>query len=101
MEEKESKINKSVEGQPNNVVHGIKLKDMLVYLVEHIGWEEMGQRIDINCFNNNPTMGSSLNFLRKTPWAKEKVQQLYIKAVKGQLKPLKKKKVKKWPFLPK
>ena len=89
--------NKPSESQPNNLVHHVKLKDMLVELEQKLGWEEMGRRININCFTNNPSLKSSLNFLRKTPWAKEKVQQLYIAHVKGELKPLPK--IKKWPFL--
>jgi uncharacterized protein (DUF2132 family) len=101
MEEKEFNTVNKKQAQPNNVVHGIKLKDMLTYLIEYLGWEEMGKRVDINCFNSNPSIRSSLNFLRKTPWAKEKVQRLYIDAVKGQLKPVKDRTKKKWPFLPK
>jgi uncharacterized protein (DUF2132 family) len=87
------------EDQPNNILHNVKLKDMLVYLEKNLGWDEMGKRVRIKCFTTNPTMGSSLNFLRKTPWAKEEVQQLYLQAVKGKLKPVAKKTVKKWPFL--
>ena len=64
--------------QNNNLVHGIKLNDMLKYLVKEIGWEGMGQRVDIKCFTNNPSMGSSITFLRRTAWAKNAVQALFI-----------------------
>jgi len=65
--------------QPNNPLHGIKLADILEYLVEYYGWEVLGEKIKINSFNNNPSIKSSLKFLRKTPWAREKVEQLYLK----------------------
>ncbi len=64
--------------QPNNALHGIKLADILDYLVDFYGWEILGQRIDINCFNSNPSIKSSLKFLRKTQWARDKVEQLYL-----------------------
>lgn len=66
------------EHQPNNLLHGVKLVDMLEALVIHYGWEEMGYYIDIRCFNYDPSIKSSLKFLRKTPWAREKVEQLYL-----------------------
>ncbi|KXO00199.1 hypothetical protein LS48_06975 [Aequorivita aquimaris] len=65
--------------QPNNPLHKIKLADILEYLVEYYGWEVLGEKIKINSFNNNPSIKSSLKFLRKTPWAREKVEQLYLK----------------------
>ncbi|OAD92473.1 hypothetical protein A7A78_00750 [Aequorivita soesokkakensis] len=65
--------------QPNNPLHGIKLADILEYLVEYYGWEVLGEKIKINSFNSNPSIKSSLTFLRKTPWAREKVEQLYLK----------------------
>lgn len=65
--------------QPNNPLHGIKLADILESLVNHYGWEELGNRIRINSFTSNPSIKSSLTFLRKTPWAREKVEQLYLK----------------------
>lgn len=68
--------------QPNNSLHGIKLKDMLEKLVDHYGWESLGEQIDIRCFNFDPSIGSSLKFLRKTNWAKNKVEKLYIKTFK-------------------
>ena len=63
----------------NNPMHGIKLADILEYLVDEIGWEAMGEEIKINCFHHDPSIKSSLKFLRKTPWAREKVEQLYLK----------------------
>ncbi len=72
------------EEQPNNPLHGITLEQLLTALVEHYGWEEMGRRIDIRCFNNDPSIKSSLKFLRKTPWARTKVENLYLRmAAKG------------------
>lgn len=65
--------------QANNPLHGIKLENLLNDLVDHYGWEELGQRIDIRCFNHDPSIKSSLKFLRKTPWAREKVEYLYLK----------------------
>ncbi len=65
--------------QPNNPLHGIKLADILEYLVEYYGWEGLGEIIKINSFNSNPSIKSSLTFLRKTPWAREKVERLYLK----------------------
>ncbi len=64
--------------QPKNPLHGIKLATIVEELVEMYGWEELGQRIRINCFNNDPSIKSSLKFLRRTPWAREKVENLYI-----------------------
>ncbi|WP_080239744.1 VF530 family protein [Spirosoma rigui] len=66
--------------QPNNPLHGKTLESILVYLVENYGWEEMGNRIPINCFRNDPSIKSSLAFLRKTPWARQKVEDLYVRA---------------------
>lgn len=67
--------------QPNNPLHGVKLVDIVERLVEEYGWEELGMRINIRCFTHNPSIKSSLVFLRKTPWAREKVEQLYLKVV--------------------
>jgi uncharacterized protein (DUF2132 family) len=64
--------------QPNNPLHGITLEKLLIQLVDHYGWEELGRRIDIRCFNWEPSIKSSLKFLRKTQWARDKVEQLYI-----------------------
>jgi len=63
----------------NDPLHGITLKAMLEDLVEKIGWEEMGLWVDIRCFQDNPSINSSLKFLRKTPWAREKVERLYLR----------------------
>ena len=68
--------------QKNNFLHGKTLETILVYLVNYYGWEELGARININSFNNNPTVKSSLTFLRKTPWARKKVEDLYLKTLK-------------------
>jgi len=67
--------------QPNNPLHGVKLLAMVQYLVSLYGWEELGQLINIRCFNHDPSIKSSLKFLRKTPWAREKVEQLYLKTI--------------------
>ena len=66
------------EEQPNNPLHGVKLAEILDKLVEEYGWEELGSRININCFKSNPTIKSSLKFLRQTPWARAKVENLYL-----------------------
>jgi len=68
--------------QPNNPLHGVTLKAILEFLVEKFGWYELGGLIKINSFNTNPTINSSLKFLRKTPWAREKVERLYLKSIK-------------------
>ena len=64
--------------QPNNPLHGITLEKLLIKLVDYYGWEELGSQIDIRCFNWEPSIKSSLKFLRKTPWARTKVEELYI-----------------------
>ncbi len=66
----------------NNPLHGIKLEMILTKLVDEFGWEELDKRIKINCFYNNPSIKSSLKFLRKTPWARTKVENLYIRTFK-------------------
>jgi len=66
------------EDQPNNPLHGVTLEMIVTRLVEHCGWTELGERITINCFTNNPSIKSSLTFLRKTPWARQKVEDLYL-----------------------
>lgn len=65
--------------QPNNPLHGITLEQVVVALVEHYDWNELGELVDIRCFNHDPSVKSSLKFLRKTPWAREKVEALYLK----------------------
>ncbi|EAR00767.1 VF530 family DNA-binding protein [Maribacter sp. HTCC2170] len=69
--------------QPNNPLHGIKLADILEYLVDTYSWEELASKININCFKSNPSIKSSLKFLRRTPWAREKVEHLYLKSIKN------------------
>lgn len=64
--------------KPHDPLHGITLEKLLTELVAHYGWEELGQRIDIRCFNFDPSIQSSLKFLRKTPWARTKVEALYV-----------------------
>ena len=64
--------------QPNNPLHGVTLQQMLTELVEHHGWVGLGRQIDIRCFNVDPSISSSLKFLRRTPWAREKVEALYL-----------------------
>jgi uncharacterized protein (DUF2132 family) len=68
-----------VNQQPNNPLHGVTLAAMLEYLVERLGWEKMAQAVDILCFTNQPSITSSLKFLRKVPWARTKVEQLYLR----------------------
>ena len=65
--------------QPNNPLHGVKLINILELLVEHYGWEQLAMKININCFKKDPSIKSCLKFLRKTQWARDKVEQLYIK----------------------
>lgn len=67
-----------METQKNNPLHGITLESILTYMVENHGWEFLAEEVNINCFKSNPTMKSSLNFLRKTPWARAKVESLYL-----------------------
>lgn len=64
--------------QLNNPLHGVKLVNILELLVEHYGWEQLAMRININCFKKDPSIKSCLKFLRKTQWARDKVEQLYI-----------------------
>jgi uncharacterized protein (DUF2132 family) len=64
--------------QANNPLHGLTLETIVTRLVEHYGWEELAQRIDINCFKSDPSIKSSLKFLRKTQWARDKVESLYV-----------------------
>ena len=67
-----------METQKNNPLHGITLEQILLYLVENKGWDYLADEININCFKTNPTIKSSLTFLRKTPWARTKVESLYL-----------------------
>ena len=72
--------------QANNLLHGVKLITMLEVIVEKYGWERLALKININCFKSDPSIKSSLTFLRKTPWARDKVEQLYLDTVKRQKK---------------
>ena len=69
------------QSQPNNPLHGMTLEMVLTHLVDRYGWEELGRRIRINCFARDPSIKSSLKFLRRTPWARDKVEALYIKSL--------------------
>ena len=64
--------------QPRNPLHGVTLEAMVVGLADYFGWDELGRQIPIRCFQIDPSVGSSLKFLRKTPWAREKVESLYL-----------------------
>ena len=64
--------------QKNNPLHGITLEKIVTSLVDYYGWDALSKQIDINCFKSNPSIKSSLKFLRKTPWAREKVEALYL-----------------------
>lgn len=64
--------------QTNNPLHGFTLEQIVTALVDHLGWPELALRIDINCFKQDPSVKSSLKFLRKTPWARKKVEDLFI-----------------------
>ena len=72
------------ETQPNNPLHGITLKAILEHLVDTYGWEHMGYKVNIRCFNYDPSINSSLKFLRKTPWARKKVEKMYIELIRKQ-----------------
>ena len=67
-----------MNSQPNNPLHGKTLETILTELVTFYGWERLGQKIRINCFQNNPSIKSSLTFLRKTDWARKQVEELYL-----------------------
>lgn len=64
--------------QPNNPLHGVTLSTVVERLVDHYGWNELGIKININCFKNDPSVKSSLKFLRRTPWARAEVEKLYV-----------------------
>jgi uncharacterized protein (DUF2132 family) len=72
----------TMEKQKNNPLHGITLASIVEHLVNYYGWEDLGTRINIKCFNENPSIKSSLTFLRKTDWAREKVEGLYLKSLR-------------------
>jgi len=67
--------------QSNNTLHGITLEMILTKLVGQYGWEELSRRITIKCFTDNPSIKSSLKFLRRTPWARKKVEELYLRSI--------------------
>ncbi|BDU52562.1 VF530 family protein [Limnohabitans sp. INBF002] len=64
--------------QPKNPLHGMTLEKIVTELADYYGWEGLGERINIRCFTHDPSVGSSLKFLRKTPWARDKVESLYL-----------------------
>jgi uncharacterized protein (DUF2132 family) len=64
-------------------LHGVTLETIVTRLVEQYGWDELGKRIPIRCFRNNPSLKSSLTFLRRTPWARKKVEDLYLASRAG------------------
>jgi uncharacterized protein (DUF2132 family) len=70
-----------MEKQPNNPLHGKTLEAILTHLVDLYGWDELGERIPVNCFLSNPSIKSSLTFFRKTPWARKKIEDLYLKSL--------------------
>ncbi|MGH7944076.1 MAG: VF530 family DNA-binding protein [Opitutaceae bacterium] len=67
----------------NDSLHGVTLERILTDLVEHVGWDEMGSRVPVRCFLHDPSIKSSLTFLRRTPWARTKVEQMYVNWKKG------------------
>ncbi|MCU7809357.1 MAG: VF530 family protein [Candidatus Thiodiazotropha sp. (ex Semelilucina semeliformis)] len=72
-----------IDSQPNNPLHGVTLEMILNHLVDHYGWNELGQIIKIKCFTHQPSIKSSLKFLRQTPWAREKVEALYLQYLRS------------------
>lgn len=73
--------------QPKNPLHGITLEQILNELVAHYGWDELGREIEIRCFTHDPSVASSLKFLRRTPWARERVESLYVYMLRRKAKP--------------
>ena len=72
-------VHMTSQEQPHNPLHGLTLERIVSDLVDYYGWSELGRRVQIRCFNQDPSVASSLKFLRKTPWAREQVEQLYVK----------------------
>ena len=70
--------------QPNNPLHGVKLEQIIIALVERYGWEYLGYNINIRCFTHDPSVKSSLKFLRRTPWARTKVENMYLNMLEKQ-----------------
>ena len=75
------KENEPKQTQANNPLHGVKLADILDYLVDRYGWEVLGSEVKVRCFNHDPSIKSSLKFLRKTPWARAKVEAIYLESI--------------------
>lgn len=75
-----------LESQPNNPLHGIKLAQIVEELVDYYGWEHMAFKVNINCFKIDPSIKSSLVFLRRTPWARKKVETLYLEMIQKNIK---------------
>lgn len=73
------------EHNSNDPLQGVTLKTILSELVGHFGWEEMGRTVDIRCFTHEPSISSSLKFLRRTPWARDKVEEMYLRWKMGSL----------------
>jgi len=80
---RKDKVQFMSEKQPNNPLHGITLERVLTNLVDHYGWRELAKRISIRCFINEPSVKSSLKFLRKNPWARKEVEDLYLATQKA------------------
>lgn len=70
------------EKQPNNPLHGITLEMMLVHLVEYYGWDKLADMLPVNCFIHDPSIKSSLTFFRKTPWARKKIEDIYLESLR-------------------
>jgi uncharacterized protein (DUF2132 family) len=68
--------------QPNNPLHAVTLESMVTQLVNELGWEELGRRVRVRCFQFDPSVSSSLKFLRRTPWARSEVERLYLERIK-------------------
>jgi uncharacterized protein (DUF2132 family) len=73
----------NMNDKPKNPLHGVTLEAILNQLVAQYGWDGLAKRIDVRCFKNDPSIKSSLTFLRRTPWAREQVEALYVKSVQG------------------
>ena len=76
------KNNTDDQTQPNNPLHGVRLVDIVEFLQAYYGWEQLGSLINIRCFTHEPSVNSSLKFLRKTNWARKKVEDLYLETLK-------------------
>jgi len=70
------------ENQQKDPLHGVTLEKMLIHLVDYYDWDTMGQFINVRCFTHDPSIKSSLKFLRKTPWARKKVEELYLRSLR-------------------